>query len=119
MRKISFLFILFFAGIFNSRSVAQEVYTIVQGHPVLLNTGWLHAIGTDTANWQAFDPTQELVAQKQLNGKSDLQLKLKFRIANASSKDIALAVEQGGASHIYLDGKLLASYGYSVECIVI
>ena len=112
MRKFNLLFILFFSGTFIPRTMAQEGYTIAQGHPVLLDSGWLYAIGTDTANWQPIDPFSEIITLKPLNGQTDLRLKLSFRVANTNSNLIALTVEQAGASHIYLDGKLLTSYGY-------
>lgn len=88
---------------------------------VLLKKGWKYNIGDDLAwakpeyddkGWKNIDPTQEIAHLPQIFNEEIKWLRLSFEITNHLPLPLGIAINQAGASEIYLNGRLIHRIGH-------
>ncbi len=88
---------------------------------MVLNQGWKMQVGDDSewakteyddAQWVAIDPTQDFKNIPELWESRTVWFRLKFTIdSSLTQKTLACIVAQTGASEIFLNGKMIGSFG--------
>ncbi len=119
MRRIT-IFILFFS----ISTFAQKSDFHIDSLPtegVLLNKNWTYQTGDnpdwaksdfDDSAWTPIDPTKELFALPQLFNAQIKWLRLDFEVKKKLPNPLGIAVNQAGASEIYLNGRLIHQFGH-------
>jgi two-component system NtrC family sensor kinase len=87
---------------------------------LLLDQGWKYKKGDnpDWANknyndsdWSIIDPTQEIAKLPEIFDKDIKWLRIQLNVKNQLKSLVGIAVNQAGASEIYLNGKLIHQFG--------
>ena len=87
---------------------------------VLLDKGWKYHAGDNPAyadpnfvdnNWQTIDPTKDIIDIPQLWKTKIGWFRLHFTVDTSVIHQLALMIQQSGASEMYLNGKLIHSFG--------
>jgi two-component system, NtrC family, sensor kinase len=127
MRQITF-FLLFLAN--QAFTQKSEVF-LIDGlstdvssgtrEGILLNKGWVFQTGDnldwakpgfDDSAWTPIDPTKEIFALPQIFNAKIKWLRLDFEVKNKLPNPLGIAVNQAGASEIYLNGRLIHQFGH-------
>ena len=119
MRKI--LLSLFIACIFHS-SIAQEMFRLNNDSLVVLDTGWKYTMGDDPVyaspkfndlGWKSIRANLDIHDSLPADAASGIGW-MRLRISVSESlrgQQLALSIQQSVASEIYLNGRLLKSFG--------
>ncbi len=117
MRQIIFFLLLFSTPAFAQNSDIFRIDSLpTEG--VLLNKGWKWHAGDnpdfaktdfDDLPWEGIDPTLTIPKLKQIDTKKPLWLRLK--LSGQKPQSATFSVKHSGASEIFLNGKLIKSYG--------
>ena len=115
------LFLLFFS----TYTFAQksEIFQIdsLPTEGVLLNKGWKFHIGDnldwakpdfDDSAWTPIDPTKDVAALPEIFNAQIKWLRLDFEVKNKLPNPLGIAINQAGASEIYLNGHLIHQFGH-------
>ncbi|WP_435357819.1 7TM diverse intracellular signaling domain-containing protein [Emticicia sp. SJ17W-69] len=125
MRKLLILSLLanFHLGVYAQNEVFRIDSIPQQG--ILLDKGWKFHVGDnpdfakpdfDDSEWSSIDPTQDVMDLIQCRKSPIIWLRLRLLPNNEfDDKFLALIVKQTGASEIYLNGKLIHSFGHISE----
>lgn len=106
-------------------SLAQQsalfVIDSIPKHGVLLDKGWRYKEGDNPdwaksdfndSSWESIDPIKELALLPHVFNHQIKWLRIHFEIKDSLPKLLGLAVNQAGASEIYLNGKLGHRFGH-------
>ncbi|WP_421796147.1 ATP-binding protein [Haliscomenobacter sp.] len=102
-----------------TKAQKHDVLTIDSLPPqgILLDQGWKWHAGDNPewkkttfndSKWKVINPSQSILQEKEMDTKRPLWLRIKL---DAADKTVALTVKQSGATSIFLNGKLIKSYG--------
>jgi two-component system, NtrC family, sensor kinase len=115
------LFLLFCS--FSSFAQKQGFFPIdsIPANGLVLNQGWKLQVGDDPewaqsayddTQWAAIDPTQDFKNIPELWESRTVWFRLKFRVDSSfTQKTLACLVAQTGASEVFLNGKMIGSFG--------
>ena len=87
---------------------------------ILLDKGWKYKVGDDLtwakvdfddASWASIDPNQELSKLPDIRNTQVKWLRIDFEIKKAFPKPLGIAINQAGATEIYLNGQLIHELG--------
>jgi len=117
--KIFFIIVFLLSTI---KSIAQtEIINSIPADGILLNKGWKYITGDNTdyakpeyddKNWQPINPTLDIHDLPQIPKSGIIWFRLHFFLdSNLSKKQLALIIQQSGASQIYLNGSLINNIG--------
>ena len=88
---------------------------------VLLNKGWKYQTGDnpnwakpdfDDSAWKPIDPTKDIMALPEIFNAQIKWLRLDFEVKNKLPNPLGIAINQAGASEIYLNGHLIHQFGH-------
>ncbi|MDX2071075.1 MAG: ATP-binding protein [Haliscomenobacter sp.] len=108
---------------FSSFAQKQDLLSIdsIPTNGLVLNQGWKMQVGDDPewtktdyddSQWKAIDPTQDFKNIPELWKSRTVWFRLKFTIDSSfTQKTLACIVAQTGASEIFLNGKMIGSFG--------
>jgi two-component system, NtrC family, sensor kinase len=119
VKQIVFLLIFFSINAFAQKSDLFVIDTLpTKG--LLLDKGWKYQTGdnldwanpefNDTA-WTAIDPTLDIIAQPAFFNAQVKWLRFDFEVKNKLPNPLGIAINQAGASEIYLNGRLIHRFG--------
>jgi signal transduction histidine kinase/DNA-binding response OmpR family regulator len=121
MMKQLIIFIFFFS----TPAIAQKsaVFHIdsLNTEGVLLNKGWKYQTGDnpdwaksdfDDSAWTPIDPTKDIAALPEIFNAKIKWLRLDFEVKNKLPNPLGIAINQAGASEIYLNGQLIHQFGH-------
>src|SRR5215471_15184292 len=106
-----------------SQEKGQNVFFIdnVTKDGTLLTNNWKFYPGDDSTfsapniddgKWQSIDPTQDISSLPKLWNSNICWLRIHLAIdSNIAKKHLLFLIQQTGASEVYLNGQLLASFG--------
>lgn len=103
-------------------SVGQELFRLTDDHTVLLDKGWKYKMGDNPVyalpkyndqGWKPINATLDVHDSLPKDAKTGIGwMRLKFFVGEkVRNKNLALKIHQSVASEIYMNGKLLTSYG--------
>ena len=115
------LFLLFFS--LNTFAQKSEPFRIdsLSTEGVLLDKGWKFHSGDnpdfakadfDDSTWTPIDPTKDIAALPQIFNAQIKWLRLDFEVKNKLPNPLGIAINQAGASEIYLNGHLIHQFGH-------
>jgi two-component system, NtrC family, sensor kinase len=117
--------ILFFLCVFSTALFAQKRAVLyinsVPTEGLLLKEGWKYQMGDnldwaksdfDDSAWTPIDPTKEIVALPPIFNTQIKWLRLDFEVKNKLPNPLGIAINQAGASEIYLNGQFIHQYGH-------
>jgi two-component system NtrC family sensor kinase len=123
MKTILLFTLLFTSHIAFSQSLSDSFFVLdkIPESGIALNKGWKFHQGDDTRwaspllkdqSWQNIDPEKPLGEVTQFKDGNIGWLRLKLKVGKSwQGQKLALTVDQFGASEIYLNGKLVYTYG--------
>ena len=122
LMKSLILFLLLFST-YASAAQQREVFHIdsLPTEGVLLNKYWKYRTGDephwaktdfDDSEWTPIDPMKEIVSLPEIFNTQIRWLRLNFEVRNKLPKPLGIAVNQAGASQIYLNGQLIHQFGH-------
>ncbi len=88
---------------------------------VLLNKNWKYQTGDnpdwakpdfDDSAWTPIDPTKDIAALPEVFNAQIKWLRLNFEVKNKLPNPLGIAINQAGASEIYLNGRLIHQFGH-------
>ena len=88
---------------------------------VLLNKGWKYQTGDnpnwakpdfDDSTWKPIDPTKDIATLPEVFNAQIKWLRLNFEVKNKLPNPLGIAINQAGASEIYLNGRLIHQFGH-------
>ncbi len=124
MKQLIFIFFLFS---FNAFAQKSEIFRIdsLPTEGVLLDKNWKWQLGDnpdfakpdfDDSAWTPIDPTKDILDLTQIPKTGQIVwLRMHFRIDFIINRQLSLMVEQVGASDVFLNGKLIHSFGVLSE----
>ena len=102
-------------------SLAQIKIDSIPEGGLVLNEGWKFQAGNnpawadanyDDTQWQSVNPTLDIHDIAALWQNRIVWFRLRFSVSNPlQTKTLALLIQQTGASEIYINGKLIETYG--------
>ena len=115
------LFLLFFSN--STFAQKSEIFHIdsLPTEGVLLNKGWKYQTGDnpdwakpdfDDSAWKPIDPTKDIAALPEIFNAQIKWLRLDFEVKNKLPNPLGIAINQAGASEIYLNGHLIHQFGH-------
>jgi two-component system NtrC family sensor kinase len=115
------LFLLFLS--LNALSQNNDIFHIdsLGSKGVLLNKGWKYQTGDnldwakpdfDDSAWTPIDPTKDIAALPEIFNAQIKWLRLDFEVKNKLPNPLGIAINQTGASEIYLNGHLIHQFGH-------
>ena len=115
------LFLLFFSN--STFAQKSEIFHIdsLPTEGVLLNKGWKYQTGDnpdwakpdfDDSAWTPIDPTKDIAALPEIFNAQIKWLRLDFEVKNKLPNPLGIAINQAGASEIYLNGHLIHQFGH-------
>jgi two-component system, NtrC family, sensor kinase len=116
------LFFFLFICNFSSYGQIDNIFRVdsLTSEGVLLDKGWKWHKGDnpewakaviDDKNWDAINPATSIPQLSQMKTEGFIWLRLQFTIINPVKDQLSLAIEQSGASQIFLNGKRIKDYG--------
>jgi signal transduction histidine kinase len=114
---------LFFFLSLNAFAQQSDVFRIdsLPAQGILLDKGWKFHAGDnpdfakpdfDDSAWEPIDPTKDIMDLPQIIDSKIKWLRLDFVVKSKLSEPIGLAINQSGASEIYLNGRLVKQIGH-------
>jgi two-component system NtrC family sensor kinase len=88
---------------------------------VLLNKGWKYQTGDNPdwakpdfndSTWKPIDPTKDIATLPEVFNAQIKWLRLHFEVKNKLPNPLGIAINQAGASEIYLNGHLIHQFGH-------
>ena len=115
------LFLLFFSN--STFAQNNDIFHIdsLPTEGVLLDKGWKYQVGDnpdwakagfDDSAWKPIDPTKDIAALPQIFNAQIKWLRLDFEVKNKLPNPLGIAINQAGASEIYLNGHLIHQFGH-------
>ncbi len=119
--KYLFLFLNLIA--FNLSAQKTDTFRIdsLPTEGVLLDKGWKFHAGDnpdfakpdfDDSAWTPIDPTKDIMALPEIFNAQIKWLRLDFEVENKLPNPLGIAINQAGASEIYLNGRLIHQFGH-------
>jgi two-component system NtrC family sensor kinase len=120
--KMKKVFISFFALLFFHCISAQQLFRLADDHHVVLDRGWKYTMDDnpvyaspsfDERGWKPIHPDLDVHDSLPADAASGIGwMRLRFAVGDSvKGKNLALSIHQSVASEIYLNGKLLKSFG--------
>ena len=119
--KYLYLFLLFFpVSIFAQKAYIFKIDSLPK-QGVLLDKGWKWQAGDnpdfakpdfDDSTWTPIDPTKDIAALPEIFNAQIKWLRLDFEVKNKLPNPLGIAINQAGASEIYLNGHLMHQLGH-------
>ena len=120
MKQLVLLLLFFSAHAFAQNTPIFQIDSLpTEG--VLLNKGWKFHIGDnldwakpdfDDSAWTPIDPTKDVAALPEIFNAQIKWLRLDFEVKNKLPNPLGIAINQAGASEIYLNGHLIHQFGH-------
>ena len=120
MKQLVLLLLFFSAHAFAQNSEIFQIDSLpTEG--VLLNKGWKYQTGDnpdwakpdfDDSAWTPIDPTKDIAALPEIFNAQIKWLRLDFEVKNKLPNPLGIAINQAGASEIYLNGHLIHQFGH-------
>jgi hypothetical protein len=117
--------LVFFLFFFSTYAMAQKSqFFQIDSLPtegVLLNKNWKYKTGDnpdfakadfDDSAWKPIDPTKDIAALPEIFNAQIKWLRLDFEVKNKLPNPLGIAINQAGASEIYLNGQLIHQFGH-------
>src|SRR4030095_10815040 len=110
----------------NLRSLSQDTVANVlridslPEEGVLLNQDWKFLVGDnpayanseyDDGAWETINPTLDIYDLPQIRKSGTVWFRLRLLVTTSLDRQLALIIQQSGASEIYLDGQLIQHFG--------
>jgi two-component system NtrC family sensor kinase len=120
MKYLLLLLLFFYGSAFAQKS---EIFHIgsLPTEGVLLDKGWKYHTGDnpdwakpdfDDSAWTPIDPTKDIAALPEIFNAQIKWLRLDFEVKNKLPNPLGIAINQAGASEIYLNGRLIHQFGH-------
>ncbi len=122
MKNLCSVFLLFF--LFTNKCLPQDttIFRIdnLSSDGILLDKGWKFQVGDDAAyayagyddkSWNTINPALDIYDLPQIPKSGIVWFRLHLSIDSSLNNQLALIIQQSGASEIYLDGQLIHRFG--------
>lgn len=119
MKLLSAICLLLTFQTFGQQSIGIDIDSIPK-KGLLLNQGWKYKKGDNPdwaskhlndADWTEIDPTQEIAKLPEIFDNDVKWLRIQLKVKNQPKSLVGIAVNQAGASELYLNGKLIHQFG--------
>jgi len=122
MKKLCSIFLLFFLFTNKCLPQAATIFHIdkLSSEGILLDKGWKFQVGDDPAyanahhddkGWKTINPALDIYDLPQIPKSGIVWFRLRLLINTSLVRQLALIIQQSGASEIYLDGQLIHRFG--------
>ncbi len=123
MKKLCSIFLLFFLFTNKCLPQAATIFHIdkLSSEGILLDKGWKFQVGDDPAyanahhddkGWKTINPALDIYDLPQIPKSGIVWFRLRLLINTSLVRQLALIIQQSGASEIYLDGQLIHRFGF-------
>src|SRR5215210_1706606 len=121
MKNLCSIFLLFF--LFTNKCLPQDATIFLDklsSDGILLDKGWKFQVGDDPAyanahhddkGWKTINPALDIYDLPEIPKSGIVWFRLRLLINASLDRQLALIIQQSGASEIYLDGQLIHRFG--------
>jgi two-component system, NtrC family, sensor kinase len=119
MKLFTALFLLFYFQAFTQQSIVTNIDSMPK-KGILLDRGWKYKKGDNPdwakkefidTDWSRIDPNQEIAKLPEMFDNDIKWLRIQLEVKSQLKSLVGIAVNQAGASEIYLNGKLIHRFG--------